>query len=284
METSNPFDLRASSQALGEFATGNLASRVAAMLLMRIRDEDLAPGTRLPAELAMAKHFGVSRTVLREAIAILKGDGLIETRKGSGAFVLVQNQIRAPEGDRLTEESIQSLLNLIEVRCGMESEAAALAALRRTPAQLAEIEYSLRLIEESVNAGANGVEEDARFHQAIATATGNPYWGKLMEMFAQPIRAAVRVTRANEARREDFARQVQTEHQQIVDAIAAGDSQRARAAAANHMEQAALRIRGADREFWRGDGGEYARQLARDHQSSETGQGAIVTTSFSLRR
>jgi len=85
-----------------------------------------------------------------------------------------------------------------------------------------------------------------------------------MEMFAQPIRAAVRVTRANEARREDFYRQVQAEHQRIVDAIAAGDASLARAAAAEHMVQAAQRVRAADREFWRGDGGEFARQLAQE--------------------
>ncbi len=263
METSNPFTLRSTPQA-ATFKTGTLASRVAEMLLEKIQGDDLAPGTRLPSELAMAKHFGVSRTVLREAIAILKSDGLLETRKGSGAFVREAKPDWVTDSDRLTEESIQALLNLIEVRQGMEAESAALAALRRTPGQLAEIEYSLRRIEQSVAAGADGVEEDARFHQAIAAATGNPYWMRLMEMFAQPIRAAVRVTRANEARREDFYRQVQAEHQRIVDAIAAGDASLARAAAAEHMVQAAQRVRAADREFWRGDGGEFARQLAQE--------------------
>ena len=138
MENPNPFNLRSAQQAGRGFATGNLASRVAEMLLNKIRSEGLAPGTRLPSELAMAKHFGVSRTVLREAIAILKGDGRLETRKGSGAFVRDTNQVWGTANDRVTEESIQALLNLIEVRRGMEAELAALAAQRRTPAQLAE--------------------------------------------------------------------------------------------------------------------------------------------------
>lgn len=263
MEASNPFALRSAPPA-APFKTGTLASRVAEMLLEKIQGDDLAPGTRLPSELAMAKHFGVSRTVLREAIAILKRDGLLETRKGSGAYVREAKQDWGTDSDRLTEESVQALLNLIEVRQGMEAESAALAALRRTPGQLAEIEYSLRRIEQSVAAGTDGVDEDTRFHLAIAAATGNPYWVRLLEMFAQPIRAAVRVTRANEARREDFSRQVQAEHQRIVDAIAAGDASLARAAAAEHMVQAAQRIRAADREFWRGDGGEFARQLAQE--------------------
>jgi DNA-binding FadR family transcriptional regulator len=269
MEPGNPFSVSPPQPAESGFPTGNLASRVAELLLNKIRSDGLEPGTKLPSEAAMARHFGVSRTVIREAIAALKGDGLLETRKGSGTYVRDVAPIRAQNTDLVTESSIQSLLNLIEVRRGMEAESAALAALRRTPAQLAEIEHSLRRIEEAVAGGTDGVEEDARFHQSIAAATGNPYWVRLMEMFAQPIRSAVRVTRANEARRGDFARQVQSEHQRIVDAIAAGDPDLARAAAATHMEQAAQRVRAADREFWRGEGGEYARQLTREDAGNE---------------
>ncbi|HSD61264.1 MAG TPA: FadR/GntR family transcriptional regulator [Burkholderiales bacterium] len=269
MEPGNPFSVSPPQPAETGFPTGNLASRVAELLLNKIRSDGLEAGTKLPSESAMARHFGVSRTVIREAIAALKGDGLLETRKGSGTYVRDVAQIRAQGADLVTEASIQSLLNLIEVRRGMEAESAALAALRRTPAQLAEIEHSLRRLEAAVAAGSDGVEEDTRFHQSIAAATGNPYWVRLVEMFAQPIRSAIRVTRANEARRDDFARQVQAEHQRIVDAIATGDPDLARSAAAIHMEQAAQRVRAADREFWRGEGGEYARQLTRGDAGGE---------------
>jgi DNA-binding FadR family transcriptional regulator len=159
---------------------------------------------------------------------------------------------------------VQSLLNLIEVRRGLEAETAALAALRHTPGQLAEIEHALRAIEEAVASGVSGVEEDVRFHLKIAEATGNPYWVKVIEMCAEPMRSAVKVTRANEARRTDFSNQVRLEHEKIVSAIAAGDPELARAAATEHMMHAAERVRLADREFWRGDGGELARSLARD--------------------
>ena len=98
----------------------------------------------------------------------------------------------------------------------------------------------------------------------IAVATGNPYWVKFIEMFAQPARSAVKVTRANEARREDFSTQVRLEHEKIVAAIAAGDPDAARAAAAEHMLHAAERVRQADHEFWRGDGGALARHLVQD--------------------
>ena len=246
------------------FATGSLGTRTAGRLLQKIRSDGLAPGTRLPSEQAMAQHFGVSRTIVREAIALLKADGLITTRKGSGAYVGKGNPPDGAKGDKVTEQSVQSLLNLIEVRRGLESETAALAALRRTPGQLADLEHALHGIEQAVAAGVDGVEEDVRFHLCIAAATGNPYWVKFVEMFAQPIRSAVKVTRANEARRQDFSAQVREEHEKIVVAIAAGDPERARAAAAEHMAHAAERVRQADRDFWRGDGGSLARVLARD--------------------
>jgi GntR family transcriptional repressor for pyruvate dehydrogenase complex len=248
----------------GGFTTGTLGSRVAGKLRQKIRDDGLSPGTRLPSEQAMATHFGVSRSVVREAIALLKDEGILNTRKGSGAFICNFEESQIDKQDVQTEQSVQSLLNLIEVRRGLEAETAALAALRRTPGQLAEIEHALRRIEEAVASGVSGVEEDVRFHLSIAAATGNPYWVKFVEMFAQPTRSAVKVTRANEARRADFSSQVMQEHEKIVSAIAAGDPELARAAATEHMVRAAERVRQADRDFWRGAGGELARSLAHD--------------------
>ncbi|MFC0400249.1 FadR/GntR family transcriptional regulator [Paraburkholderia rhizosphaerae] len=245
----------------GTFDAGTLGERVAEKLLAKIRSDGLAPGTRLPSEHAMAQHFGVSRTVMREAIALLKADGLLTTRKGSGAFVAQTGFPRAAKGDPLTEQSVQSLLNLTEVRRGLEAEIAALAAVRRTPGQLAEIEHALRRVEDAMRAGGDGVEEDVQFHLRIAEATGNPYWVRFVEMFAQQIRLAVKVTRANEARREDFANQVREEHEKIVAAIVAGDPDAARAAAGDHMLCVAERVRLADHDFWTGSGGELARDL-----------------------
>ncbi|MDY7577182.1 FadR/GntR family transcriptional regulator [Herbaspirillum sp. RTI4] len=269
------FSLPDLDTAPGSFASGTLASRVADKLLRQIRSDGLKPGTRLPSEQSMASHFGVSRTVVREAIALLKADGILSARKGSGTF-FCQTESNAADrensGDALTEQSVQSLLNLIEVRRGLESETAALAAVRRTPGQLAEIEHALRRIEEAVATGVSGVEEDVHFHLSIAEATGNPYWVKFLGMFGHATRSAIKVTRANEARREDFSRQVRSEHEKIVSAIAAGDPEQARLAAAEHMLQAAARVRQADHEFWRGDGGELARKLVQDSLISSAGK------------
>ncbi|HKY09431.1 MAG TPA: FadR/GntR family transcriptional regulator [Candidatus Binatia bacterium] len=243
------------------FVTGTLGTRVAKKLMEKIRAEHLAEGTRLPSEQAMAQMFGVSRTCVRDAIALLKSEGVLSTRKGSGAFV--RSIPRAMAGaDLETQQSVQALLNLLEVRRGLESEVAALAAVRRTPGQLADIEHALMRIEEAAASGVSGVEEDVHFHLCIARATGNPYWVKFVEMFAESMRSAVTVTRANEARRVDFLAQVRAEHEKIVNAIAAGNPDQARQAAAQHMASAAARIRLADRDFWSGTGGDLARDVA----------------------
>jgi GntR family transcriptional regulator, transcriptional repressor for pyruvate dehydrogenase complex len=264
MNSGTPGVVSDAGEDRGTFDSGTLGERVAEKLLAKIRGDGLAPGTRLPSEHAMAQHFGVSRTVVREAIALLKADGLLTTRKGSGAFVCQTAFPRAAMGDPMTEKSVQSLLNLTEVRRGLEAEIAALAAVRRTPGQLAEIEHALRRVEDAMRSGGDGVEEDVQFHLRIAEATGNPYWARFVEMFAQQIRLAVKVTRANEARRLDFINQVREEHERIVAAIAAGDPDRARAAAGDHMLCVAERVRLADRDFWAGSGGALARDLVRN--------------------
>ena len=159
-------------------------------------------------------------------------------------------------------KSKSNLLSLIEVRRGIEAEIAALAAVRHSKAQIREIREALSQIEKSVAAGGDGVEEDVRFHLAIARATGNAHWVTLIEMFAPQLKVAVSVTRANEARRDDYAQCVRDEHEKIVAAISAGDAAAARAAAIEHMGQAAERVSTADHEFWVRGGGVRARRLS----------------------
>jgi len=244
-----------------------LSARVAETLLGKIREGELAAGARLPSEDAFAKHFGVSRTVIREAMASLRAGGAIATRHGIGAFVLGTTENASPPADALTLQSVASLLNVIEVRRGIEAATAAHAAARRSEDHLTDIRKALDAIARATARGSDGVEEDVRFHHAIARATGNPYWVQLVEGYAEKIRQAVRVTRANEARLADFARQVKVEHERIVDAIAAGDAARARKAAAAHMDHAVRRVRAADRDFWQGEGGELARGLLQGKRS-----------------
>lgn len=243
------------------FVEGSLGVRIAHLLLNQFHIDNLAPNTRLPSESFIARHFKVSRTVVREAIAILKKDEVLQSRKGSGTFIGEKFRARPGKANEVTEQSAHALQNIIEVRRGIESEIAALAAIRRTPGQLSDIEEALRKIKQVTDAGHNGVEEDVRFHMLIAQATGNPYWLKFVDTFSYSLRSATSVTRANEDRRLDFAQQVQEEHEAIVAAISSGDANLARDAASKHMINAAKRLKLADKQFWEEEGSALAREI-----------------------
>jgi GntR family transcriptional regulator, transcriptional repressor for pyruvate dehydrogenase complex len=227
-----------------------LSDRVAEALRERIGSGTLNISDQLPSENAMADEFGVSRAVVREAVSRLKSEGLLYARQGKGIFVAPTARIRplriAPEAAR----SLQSVLGIVELRRALEAEAAALAAERRTAADLAALRSALKDLDAAVRAGGDGVEEDVAFHRLIAKISGNPYYLDVLEYIGQFLRGATMVMRANEATRIDFARQAKAEHGTVIDAIAAKDPDGARVAAARHMENAASRIRQADPAFW----------------------------------
>ena len=176
MESTKPFGRRGSVQGGDDFVTGTLASRVAEQLLNKIRADHLAAGARLPSEQAMARHFGVSRTVIREAVSRLKSEGLVESRQGSGVFVRERNMDSPFRIDSSIMESTDSVLQVVELRQVLEGEIAALAAKRRSAHQLAAIRQALQQINDDVSAGSDGVDADIAFHRSIAEATGNPHF------------------------------------------------------------------------------------------------------------
>jgi GntR family transcriptional regulator, transcriptional repressor for pyruvate dehydrogenase complex len=223
-----------------------LSDQVAQALLVRIESGQLKPGEKLPAEAMLAPEFGVSRTVVREAISRLKHGGLLESRQGSGVFVTSQPAVSALKIDDAVIGSREAVLQIVELRRAIETETAALAAQRRSNEQLAEIETAFRAIDTDVATGGDGVAADIDFHKAIARASGNPYFLKTLEFLTQYLRAATRMTRANEARRVEFMRQVRDEHSVIVDAIRRQDAVAARNAAAAHMFNAARRLATAE--------------------------------------
>jgi GntR family transcriptional regulator, transcriptional repressor for pyruvate dehydrogenase complex len=219
-----------------------LSDRVSQALLARIESGQLKAGEKLPAEAVLAPEFGVSRTVVREAISRLKHGGLLESRQGSGVFVSLRPAISPLKIDDSVIESREALLQIVELRRAIESETAALAAQRRSKKQLAEIEAAFRAIDTEVAAGGDGVAADVGFHRAIAEATRNPYFLKTLEFLTQYLTAATRMTRANEARRVEFMRQVREEHGVIIGAIRRRDAVAARNAATTHMFNAAKRL------------------------------------------
>jgi GntR family transcriptional regulator, transcriptional repressor for pyruvate dehydrogenase complex len=226
----------------------NRVDEVARELMSRIRSGGSLPGTRLPSEQAMAMQFGVSRTVIREAISRLKTAGLVSTRQGSGAFVR-DAEANSLHLDPAISKSLESVLFIAELRKGIEAEAAALAAERRTRKELLAIERAYARVAEATHARGDSTRADMGFHRAIADASHNPYYAAVLDYLSQFLLQALRVSRGNEALREDFARQVDSEHLDIVDAIRRKDSSAARLAAQIHMDQARIRIRKAGRDW-----------------------------------
>lgn len=240
-----------------------LSDQVAEQLCAEIKQGRLAPGDKLPTEARLVEQFAVSRTVVREAVSRLKSLGLVDSRQGSGVFVSAQLPFAPLNFEARHAASQEAVIQMVEVRRALEAEVAALAAERRSASDLRAIEQAVRALDQAVLAGGNGVTEDVNFHRAIAEAARNPFLIQTLEYLGQFLHGATQVTRANEARRVDFAAEVQTEHQAILLAVQAGQPDMARQAAAAHMGNAIRRIQSADPAFWLQEGERLAQPLVK---------------------
>jgi GntR family transcriptional regulator, transcriptional repressor for pyruvate dehydrogenase complex len=236
----------ASSLQATDRPSDRLSDRLASLLRERIESGEWAPGHRLPTEQSLTVEYRVSRTVVREAVSRLKSTGWLTSRQGSGMFVAAAGPARALVFDPAVLRSLTAVLQVVEVRRSLEGEVAALAAARITPAKGRQLEQALAAIDEAVEQGRDGVEEDLHFHRTIARITDNPQFEGLLDFLEQYLRDAIHVTRANEAMHREFMRQVRAEHQAIVRAICKGDAAAARRAAVRHMVNAEQRIERAD--------------------------------------
>ena len=228
----------------------SLAARIVRGLGDRIVRGALKPGDRLPSEHELEDAFGVSRAVVREAITSLKAEGLVATRQGAGAFVL---QPRRAETFRVAHadlSTLEELIHMMELRATVEAEAAGLAALRRSGAQLAGLREALDRMQRSVEAAEDAVEPDFQFHLRIAEATGNRHFAGFIRYVGTMLipRTRVNVVGRDPARRREYLAGVNREHEQVFRAIAAQDADGARAAMRAHLERSRERLRAAHRK------------------------------------
>lgn len=218
-----------------------LSDKVYEDILALIVEGRFAVGAKLPTEHALCDQMQVSRPVLRQALKQLREDGLIVSRQGSGSFVQ-----KRPDGAVLNFAPVGSIADIqrsFEFRAGLEGEAAALAALRRTEADLGKLTASLDELDRCVRAGELGVEEDEQFHAVICAASDNQYYVTARASMRGNILTGMNLTRnlslaASTAR----MRLVQAEHYAIYDAIEAQDCTAARAAMRAHIENARRRV------------------------------------------
>lgn len=217
-------------------------------LTLDIRQGQLAAGHKLPTEAAIMERFGVSRTVVREAISRLQAGGLVETRHGVGTFVRAASDTPSFKVSPEQLGTLREVIALLEFRISVETEAAALAAVRRQADNLQELRLALDEFSEAVEAGRNAVGADFRFHSEVARATQNHHFMDLMNSLGLGVIPRARLEQASplSAERQAYLRRVNLEHESIYNAIAAQDVEAARAAMRTHLSNSRDRLRRGD--------------------------------------
>jgi DNA-binding FadR family transcriptional regulator len=224
----------------------NLTQNVVAALSERIRRGEYHAGEKLPTESALMESFGVSRTVIREAMSRLQAAGLVETRHGIGTF------LREPQDERqlrIRNESILTMLDvmaILELRISLETEAAGLAALRRTEEHMQRMRTILDEFAEHVRKKTgNAVVSDVAFHLMVATATGNRYFHDILEQLGSAIIPRTRIDSAALVKDDphNYLQRIHLEHEDIYNAIVRKDPDAARAAMRTHLGNSRERLR-----------------------------------------
>lgn len=218
---------------------GNLTSELTARLTQEIVSGNLEPNTRLPTEQEMIATFGVSRTVVREAIAALRSEGLVESRQGAGVFVARDMSRRPFRIDPDGLRTLQGVIDIMELRMSVEIEAAGLAAERHSESDVTNIERSLIAFRKAVEQGDEGVEPDYQFHLAVSKATQNEYFKSFIEYLGRHIipRRSVHINAQNEVVQRAYHAKVLAEHETIFKAIEAGNARAARLAMRKHLRE-----------------------------------------------
>ena len=202
------------------------------------------PGDRLPSEAQLTQDFSVSRTVVREAIAALRSDGLVEPRQGAGVFVLLPLAAEVTGFSLVDPERVSSLIEMLELRTAVEGDAAALAALRRSPAQEERIMEAFDRFCHQVQAGKPSSEADLALHLAIAEAANNPRFVEFLRLAGASVIPRRAASDGSDAQiSPDYSLRLIAEHEAIVSAIQNGDEEGARLAMRGHLRNSQARYR-----------------------------------------
>jgi GntR family transcriptional regulator, transcriptional repressor for pyruvate dehydrogenase complex len=233
---------------LGKVNRGpHLSTLVASSISREIAQGRLKSGDQLPTEQQLALTFGVSRNVVREAIARLRSEGRIWSQQGRGAFVADEPNATVLTIDFEALQQGDAFRSLFELRGILEVQAAALAARRRTEEDLSALEGALATMREAPYGSVTWLKTDLEFHKKVAAATGNAYMVQFLMFVSEKVRESI-LASGNQQRSEDLAAVTLGEHQRILDAIAAGDADEAQDAMRAHLHNAAGRVGLADEQ------------------------------------
>lgn len=219
----------------------HLSTLVASSISREIAQGRLKPGDQLPTEQQLATTFGVSRNVVREAIARLRSEGRIWSQQGRGAFVADQPNATVLTIDYEALQQANAFQSLFELRGILEVEGAALAAGRRTDSDLSAMREALTTMQAAPYGSVMWLKTDLEFHKTVAAATGNPYMVQFLTFVSERVRESI-LASGNQQRSEDLAAVTLGEHQRILDAIEARQADEARDAMRQHLHGAASRV------------------------------------------
>lgn len=221
------------------------STTLAEQIRQRINEHIYAPGSKLPTEARIMTEFGVSRTVVREALSHLQAHGLVYTRHGIGSFVTVPIEASPFSFSADQADSLRDTIALLELRIALETEAAVLAAMRRTTANVAQLEAAHAAFGQAIIEGHDAVDADFAFHCEIAKATQNNHFANFMQQVGEtliPRARAKQRTPIDETKRA-YLRRVHDEHASLLNAIKNQDTEAARAASRTHLSNSRDRLR-----------------------------------------
>lgn len=218
-----------------------LSDQIYARIFGLIVEGEFPEDSKLPTEVEFAERFVVSRTIVREALARLRDDGVVISRQGAGSFVK-----RRPDGTLLSFAPVGSIADIqrcFEFRIALEGEAAATAAMRADSEGLSRIDKAFDALEEIVQSGALGTDADYEFHLAIAEATQNRFFASVIGSLKGHVAFGINLARSlSLIRPSTRIKAVQAEHRAIFEAIRTGDAQAARDAMRTHIDNARKRM------------------------------------------
>ena len=228
---------RASVGSLGDvepLSRDRFVATLAGRVEDRILSGQLEVGARLPAEGVIAKEFGVSRPVVREALAQLRERGLVETVIGSGTYVRLPGSTQLAETFlrhlRVNALDAQAIENLYEARHAIETMTARLAAERATARDLDEIRDRLAEMGRAIRDGERWATADVGFHMAVATASHNPFLAAYLSPLVTVMTKAILDLRRVSAPHAGVA-----QHEAILRALESGDPHAATDAMRSHL-------------------------------------------------
>lgn len=221
---------------------GSLSAQIYAGVVEAILRGDFGPQGKLPTESELGARYGVSRPTIREALSRLRSDGVIDSKRGAGTFV-----VRMPAAPPASFTPIRNLADVeryYTFRSCVEAGAAAEAADFRTADDLQALQAAFDALNAREESGASAVEEDVQFHLAIARCSHNPFFVATIETSVAPIRQFMELAynARDDKRGAKRVRLTRQEHQAVVDAIVRRAPAEAAEAIRSHILNAKRRI------------------------------------------